>query len=366
MSDNPSHDHRHAHEPAPTPPVTPDDAGSRALAEALRSSFAIVKFVMGLLIVVFFVSGLFQVGTQEKAVVLRFGKPVEYVQGPLLGPGLHWAFPYPIDEVVKIPISEIQKVSSTIGWYPMTPEQILTGIVPPAGPSLVPGVDGYVITADQNIIHSQADLFYRVDDPIRYIFDFASASNTVQNALNNALLYTAAHFDVDDVLYGDVAGFQEAVQQRVTTLVAQERLGISVDACYVHSVPPRQLQDIFDEVTKARQSQSQTINAAHTYENGRTNNADAQASAIVSEAQSARALYVQSVQADATNFSILLANYQINPSLFYQQQLVQAMGRVLTNANFKAYLPTTANGEPTELRLLLNREPPSGPNPAAP
>ena len=49
-----------------------------------------------------------------------------------------------------------------------------------------------------------------------YVFDFVSASNTVQNALNNALLYTAAQFNVDDILTRDVAGFQDAVQQRVS------------------------------------------------------------------------------------------------------------------------------------------------------
>jgi len=30
---------------------------------------------------------------------------------------LYWSFPYPIDEVVRIPISEIQKVTSSVGWY---------------------------------------------------------------------------------------------------------------------------------------------------------------------------------------------------------------------------------------------------------
>ena len=111
MSDEHEHDHSaHAHEhSAPTPPVTPDDAGSQALAEALRSSFAIVKFVMVLLVALFFVSGIFQVGPQEKAVILRFGKPVGEGEKALLGPGLHWSFPYPIDEVVRIPITEIQK-----------------------------------------------------------------------------------------------------------------------------------------------------------------------------------------------------------------------------------------------------------------
>ena len=49
-------DHDHCNngrtEPAPQP-ETPVDAGSQALAEALRSSFAIIKVVMVLLVLVF-------------------------------------------------------------------------------------------------------------------------------------------------------------------------------------------------------------------------------------------------------------------------------------------------------------------------
>jgi membrane protease subunit HflK len=352
-------DEHDQHDPAPEPSATPmaqEDAGSQALTEALRSSFAIVKFVMVALVVVFLGSGFFQVGTQEKAVILRFGKTVGQEQEALLGPGLHWSFPYPIDEVVKIPITEIQKISSTVGWFAETPEQELSGNLPPPGPSLIPGVDGYVITADRNIIHTRATLYYQVDDPIRYVFGFTSASNTIQNALNNALLDTAAQFKVDDVLYSDVAGFQEAVQQRVGAQA--DLLGITVKQCNVESTPPRQLKDVFDQVTEARQNQNKVLDDAHSYENQATNSAEAQASTIINEARSARARYVQSVQADAKAFSDLLPNYEINPGLFRQQELVQVMGQALTNVDFKTYLPTTANGKPIELRLLLNREPP--------
>jgi hypothetical protein len=60
---------------------------------------------------------------QEKAVILRFGKPVGEGQKALLTAGLHWSLPYPIDEVVRIPISEIQQiVASNNGWYLTTPE----------------------------------------------------------------------------------------------------------------------------------------------------------------------------------------------------------------------------------------------------
>ncbi len=355
MSDE--HDHLD-HAPAPGAPAAPEDSSSQALAEALRSSFAIVRFVMVVLVVIFFGSGFFQVGTQEKAIILRFGKPVGQEQAALLGPGLHWSFPYPIDEVVRIPITEIQKVPSTVGWFAETPEQELSGNLPPPGPSLVPGVDGYVITADRNIIHTRATLYYQVDQPIHYVFDFVSASNTIQNALNNALLDTAARFKVDDILYSDVAGFQDAVKQRVSALADQEGLGITVKQFNVESIPPRQLKDVFDQVTDARQHQTKVLDDAHSEENQVTNSADAQAATIIYEAISARSNYVAKVQADAKAFSALLPNYQINPALFEQQELVQKMGWALTNADFKAYLPTSPNGEPVELRLMLNREPP--------
>src|SRR5438309_6873620 len=127
---------------------TPMDAGSQALSEALRSSFGIVKFLLGLLIIVFLASGIFQVGPQERAIKLRFGKPVAEGAKALLGPGLHISFPYPIDESVKVSITGIQKVSSSVGWFAITPEQELAVAEPFGGGSLNPEMDGYALTAD--------------------------------------------------------------------------------------------------------------------------------------------------------------------------------------------------------------------------
>ena len=219
-----SNDHEHHDHDAPET----QDAGSQALAEALRSSFAIVKIVMALMVLAFFGSGFFTVGPQEKAVILRFGKPVGEGDKILLNAGLHWSLPYPIDEVVKIPITEQQIVSSTIGWYLTTPEAELSGEEMPAGPTLNPAIDGYVLTADRNILHARATLRYHIDDPMRYVFGFTNAQMTVQNALNNALLYTAASFNVDDILLNRVDEFREAVQLRVTDLAEQQQLGIVI------------------------------------------------------------------------------------------------------------------------------------------
>jgi membrane protease subunit HflK len=352
-----SHDHEHDHTHEHPVPVTPEDAGSQALAEALHSSFAIVKVVMVLMVLAFFSSGFFTVGPQEKAVILRFGRPVGEVDKILLNSGWHWSYPYPIDEVVKIPITEIQKVNSTVGWYATTAEQELSGEELPAGASLNPAVDGYVITADRNIIHTRATLYYHIENPINFVFDFVSASNAVQNALNNALLYSAAHFNVDDVLTRDVAGFRDAVLQRVSDLTELEQIGIVIDQCEVQSIPPRQLLDVFTRVTTARENRNKVLNDARSYENQVLSQSGAQASSITNAAAADRARYVQSITAEAKRFSDLLPKYESNPSLFAQVTLVQAMGPILTNVQDKILLPERADGKPRELRLMLNREP---------
>jgi len=353
MNDHEHHDHEQRQEAPET-----RDAGSQALAEALGSSFRIVQIVMVLMVIAFFGSGFFQVGPQEKAIKLRFGKPVGEGEKMLLGAGLHWAFPYPIDEVVRIPITQIQTVTSDSGWYYVTPEEELSGENLSYAAPINPAIDGYVITADTNIVHVSATLSYHITDPIKYIFNFENASNAVQNAVDNALLYSAAQFKADDILINNVLGFQEAVQRRVNDLIDKQDLGIAIDQCPVKMVPPRQLADIFGQVTITREQRNQALNEAHSYENQVTNSASATAANVVNEAQAAKTRYLASLDADAAKFNKILPYYKTNASLYVQQTFVQTIGPALTNVQDKWFLPVHADGKPTEVRLQLNRLPP--------
>src|SRR5262245_28165766 len=68
--------------PEPVPDLA-EDTATLALAGALRSSFTIVKFIMGGLVLVFLFSGFFTVRPQERAIILRFGVPVGAGEGKL-------------------------------------------------------------------------------------------------------------------------------------------------------------------------------------------------------------------------------------------------------------------------------------------
>ena len=357
MNEQP-HSHEEPAGPA-APAETPFDAGSQALSEALRSSFTIVRFVMIVLVVVFFASGFFTVGPAQRAIILRFGKPLGDGEKALLGPGkLHWSLPYPIDEVVKVNITGIQTVESRTGWYAQTPEERLSGIEPPvaAGTPMNPAVDGYALTADNNIIHTRATLTYRINEPIRYVFNFVNASNAVQNALDTALLWAASQFKVDEVLTRDVAGFQEAVRRRAVQLIEKQELGIIVEQCAVQSIRPRQLKDAFDKVTTAEQERGKVLNDARSYENQVTNRASADANSLINLAQTERSQLVKDMAAQAERFRDILPQYQQRPTLFVQQRLNETFSRVLTNVQDKIFVTESTDGKPKELRLLFNRE----------
>lgn len=351
--------------PTPPPPQ-PLDAGSQALADALHSSFGIVKFVMVVLFVVFLFSGFFTVGPREQAIKLRFGKPVGDGDKVLLGSGAHWAWPYPIDEVIKIPITEVQEVRSRTHWFMQTAVQEAKGEIPFAGPTLNPELDGYALTGDGNIIHAKASARYRIEDPVRCVFDFSSGadqtyglagiSNAVLNALDNALVYAAARSQVDEALF-DRTAFQDAVQRRLVQLTISQKLGIVVEQCLVETRQPRQLDVAFKNVADASQRFQTLLTEARSYRDKKLNEAEGEAAARINAAHAERNDMVSKIKGDAELFEKVLPAYRANPELFVQQELSKVLGRSIAGVDYKMYLPTTPDGKPVELRLNLNREP---------
>jgi membrane protease subunit HflK len=360
--------------PAQTPPAPPhgkephsavEDAGAQALSDALRSSFSIVRFLMVVLVTAFVLSGLFTVAPNQVAILLRFGRPVGVGQDQLLEPGLHWKFPYPIDEVVYVPVGETRTIISSAGWYAMTPAEELAGGKDPATafPLLSPGVDGYTLTGDGNIVHVRATVNYRITDPLQFAFGFAQTTNLLQHMLDNALFHASARFSADDALYLRRAAFREAVESRLTALVngvgagnPEFYLGIELDPREVRIDPPLYVQGAFDEVLQSQQQRDIQIREAEAYARGATNRAIGEASAVVRNGLTLSNTLVQSVATDATNFLGLLPSWERTPELLRERLLAERAGRVMTNAQIKVYLPSRADGRTRELRLQLNKE----------
>jgi membrane protease subunit HflK len=289
---------------APPPAFRTDeelDAAGKSLSEALRISFNILKGIMVVLVVIFLASGFRTVGSEEQAIVLRLGKIRGVGEERLLGPGLHWVFPYPIDEIVRIPIQKKVNLPIDTLWYYQRPSEILD-----EGPKrrtrvsekLNPVRDGYCITrsekqdqaatgsigSDYNIVHCKWQITYQIDDPERFFtnvyVDLASIpagqnyANVISKNITQPLEYMFAdaavtamvNYTIDDVLFEQVS----AVSQHVKRLM-QEKLNAIESGLKIVSVQltdkiwPRQVDEAFQDSIKASQESQRAISEARTY-----------------------------------------------------------------------------------------------------
>ena len=263
------------------------DAAGRSLAEALRFSFIALKVIMAALVVIFLVSGFRTVGSDQQALVLRFGRIRGLGEKRLLGPGLHWIFPYPIEEIVKIPVEK--KVSLPINsfWYYQRPIEKV-----PQGPkdnvrvpeALNPVREGYCITrsekqhrhsfgaggSDYNIVHSKWQLAYKIDDPERffkniYVGDVKpgqsyaevavqSITPLLENLVEDAIVTTMVYYTIDEAISS-----QQRIPEHVKRLL-QEKLvaiesGIEVVSVQLTDITwPRQVDYAFQACIMASQA----------------------------------------------------------------------------------------------------------------
>ncbi len=358
--------------PIPDPDLTPkdapeaasepldevvEDASSQALSEALSSSFRVVRFLMLVLIGVFLLSGSFVVQPNEVAILLRFGKPVGEGAEMLRQPGWYFAWPAPIDEVVRIKVGESQTVRSSTGWHAVTPEMEALGQEPQPRGFLSPESEGYVLSADGNIIHARTTLRYRVDNPLRYRFGFTNVAKILTNVANNAVIYAASRMTADAALYRDKAAFRDLVLGRVQNQIDELNLGITLEPSDVETKPPVDVRAAFDNVVAAEQERSREISDARGYRDEVTRRALGEAQALINDGMAQSNRFVRMVESLGQSFNEMLPEYEKNPWLFRNRLLTARMERVLTNAQEKMFLPGLQPGASREVRLNLSREP---------
>ncbi len=354
VPEHPEHRREPAAPAAPEPaPAVIEDSSSVALSEALASSFRVVKFVMSILVLVFLLSGVFVVKPNEVAVLLRLGRPVGVGEAQLLKPGWHFAFPYPIDEKVRIPIGQSMAVTSTTGWHVQTAEEIAAGVEPQPRGSLSPEADGYAVSADGNIIHARATVRYRITDPLSYEFEFLNVTRILTNVVNNALIYAASRMTADAILYTDKAAYRDLVLGRVAQKVSDLRLGIALEPSDVETKAPADVRPAFEQVVAASQDRSRAVRTAEGDRDEMLRKAIGEAQEITNRGLSASNRLVSRIESEVSRFNDLLPHYRRDRDLLEQRLLLTTVGRVLTNANDKFFHPPRVD----ELRLQLSREP---------
>lgn len=380
------------------------DPADRALAEALRLSFGILKVVMLALTVAYAFSGLFSVGSNEVALRLRFGRYVGTPEERVLERGTYLAAPFPIEQVITIDTRPQSLTLDREFWYRAdsggrgrTQAELRRSR---SGP-LDPLADGSLLTGDLNIVHARWSVTYRVQDPVAYVTnvgDAVLARDLVGCTVQQAIVHTMARLAADEVLKG-------TFDRGAAASLAQERLdqmatGLMIDALTLDEiVAPASAADSFDAVTTAETDRSRRIVAAEqerarilgetageasgallqlidALEQSREAGQESQAEAIARDidrsldilringqpiggevasrmnaAKTHRARVIEDVRGNRETFERLLPEYEQHPALVLSRLWAECRERIFTGDVETFY---TAPGQ---LELQLNRDP---------
>ncbi len=371
-------------------------ATGRALGEALASSAIFLRWTLAVLAAAYLLSGIFVVGPEEEAVVLTFGRLEEDGGKLARGPGIHFALPSPFQEVVRfqtrrvceITINTFSRSASVPGSNGDRRDEAGGGgskaeetakdkdkreserrrkekrkPEDPGAANELPDVasiegldpvsDGYLISADMNLLRASIVVRWRVSDLPRHMFEHARTAEVLRAAVESAAIAAVGGIAVDELL----GEGREKARARMLELAqrASDRLGLGVEIVSLDMPllePPAFLAGAFREVNAARVEAKGLADEARAYREQNLEAAAAEANRMIKSAEGYRAEKIARARGETKRFLALLARYRTDPEVFGKRMYAEAVEQILENVAGKVILPPGTDR--FAVRLLLD------------
>ncbi|PSS57547.1 FtsH protease activity modulator HflK [Pseudomonas sp. BBP2017] len=282
--------------------------------------FGLLGIGLAVLAAIWLYSAVYVVDEQEQAVVLRFGKYYETV-----GPGLNIYFP-PID----------RKYMENV-----TRERAYTK-------------QGQMLTEDENIVEVPLTVQYKITNLQDFVLNVDQPEVSLQHATDSALRHVVGSTAMDKVLTEGREQMAVEIKERLQRFLDTYRTGITVTQVNVQSAAaPREVQEAFDDVIRAREDEQRARNQAESYANGVVPEARGQAQRIIEDANGYRDEVVSRAKGEADRFTKLVAEYRKAPEVTRQRLYLDTMQEVYSNTS--KVLVSGKDGQSNLLYLPLDK-----------
>jgi len=263
------------------------------------------KTIYIILLVIFGIwvlSGIYRVDPQEQGVVRLFGQ-----YSSTTGPGLHYRFPWPIEQVDTPLVTLLREVR--IGF---SEEQSL------------------MLTGDENIVDLDVVVQFQIKDSKQFLFEVRNPIETVQKAAESAIRFVIGRNSIDDALTDNKTAIQEATTQKLQQILDSYSAGISIVNVILQDVNhPNQVAEAFRDVASAIQDRSRRINEAEGYRNNIIPQARGEAEQLVREAEGYMEQRVRRAQGDASRFISVFEEYNKSRDVTRTRLYLETMVEIL-------------------------------------
>ena len=286
-----------------------------------------LAFVVGAAVLAFY-AFTFTVKPNELGIVLRFGKYDR--QAP---PGLHFRYPYPIEEVLKPNVERVNQID--IGMRTTAGQQFGDD----RGPVRDIPRESLMLTGDENIVDIDFVVLWKIRTSVdeksgqygaeQYLFNIQNPDQTVKVVAESAMREVVGQSEIQPILTQDRQRVEAAVQQLMQKTLDTYGAGIEISQVQMQKVdPPNKVIDAFRDVQAARADQERLQNEANAYANRVVPEARGQAERILQAAEAYREQTVAEATGQASRFSQVFNEYQKAPEITRQRMFLETMERV--------------------------------------
>ncbi len=263
----------------------------------------------------------FRVNPDELGVVMRFGKPIRDA-----GPGLHFRWPFPIEEV-RLPKVTEQKT---------TPIGKRAGDVMATRGAVSGGDNSLMLTGDENIVDLSFVVYWRIDTKKvqDYLFNIQKPEETVREVAESAMREVVGQSALQPLLTEGRQKTEAAVQKLMQSILDSYGAGVRIDQIQLREVdPPQQVIEKFRDVQAARNERDTLQKQAQTYADGLIPRAKGEADRILAAAQGYRDQTVAEATGQAARFIKIYDEYKKAPDITRQRMFIEMQERVLSGAD---------------------------------
>ena len=280
---------------------------SHSISQAARQ--LIRSYAKWLVLVAFFayaLSGIFKIDRDSIGVLTRFGKVAE----ANVLPGLHYKFPWPIDQIQTVPVKQVKTL--VIADFGSTFRMKEGGMSYSFYSDT--NLEPYCITGDNNIVAIIFVIKYTIDDPVKYLFSLKQPEFFIERSAANLIVHQMAHLNIDEVLTSGKKLLEFNLQKLLLEELDKRDSGVRVSFLEIKEIsPPQKVQEDFDRVINAEVEKKQMTNEAQGYSNRIVPEARSEADSIVQDAEAYKMEKILNAEGEASRFLSMLKGFKDNP-----------------------------------------------------
>jgi membrane protease subunit HflK len=317
--------------------------------ETVRETFinmlSYLRWIILCLVVLYLFSGIYSISSNEIGVLQRFGKAIE----GRVQPGIHYALPWPIDRVTKVPVRIIKRILIDDFYSESSLESIARVF------SGMTGLGSYCVTGDNNLVNIICVIQFNITNPFDYLFEMKQPDIMLRSMACNTIIHCLSRMSIDEALTRGKQEIANYIKVELQKGLDNSKSGLGISFVELREIkPPDRVEQFFSDVVKAKIDRGKMINEAESYRNEKIPAAKADATRILQEAEAYKREVFLRAEGEVDRFKSLLKQVREKGDSARNMIYIETIKEIMKKVEKKRIVVRDKTGKvPARIRLYF-------------